>query len=471
MRIRILLFALLLVAAIFGLTLQPRSCFADTCPACGGSGYIACPACGGSGISGYTDVHGEVGAYGCERCGGVRGDPVYGTGRQGSGRIPCPTCGGSGQVQGQQSGQSSSSISSPARKPLVDKWKIFNEQKKKNEEQAKLKSEEFKKNNQEILNRMKGITENELGLKGADIAGEAGAGGLQVKTLFDKGSPGSAPVDTRVKGPSTLDVGKNVNFDAIKVQDGVPDPAQLKEDLLEDFPRALLERTAQPNKEAQEILGSFKTGEPQNPVKNIDNLAPGDVILVAPAPKKPFFGNIKYKFKEELLSKGINWLDRWGSNNWSSPASHAAVFLGERNGKRWYLDNTGAGSLIKEESEFLNEYGARNMDVATLVGQPLSQHEGEELWKGAHELRNTTTYWPSKLFNWSGDAGMVCSESSRWLLMRAGRRVPETQSENRKILGIDIGLNKKQFVTFSPSDFYENQQYFVVHQLGIQGKK
>ena len=55
--------------------------------------------------------------------------------------------------------------------------------------------------------------------------------------------------------------------------------------------------------------------------------------------------------------------------------------------------------------------------------------------------------------------------------MRAGRRVPETQSENKKILGIDVGLNKKQFVTFSPSDFYENQQYFVVHQLGIQGKK
>jgi hypothetical protein len=63
---------------------------------------------------------------------------------------------------------------------------------------------------------------------------------------------------------------------------------------------------------------------------------------------------------------------------------------------------------------------------------------------------------------------MVCSEASRWLLLRAGRRVPETRSENVKIKEIDTGLNKKQFVNFSPSDFYEEQQYFVVHQLGLQ---
>jgi hypothetical protein len=56
------------------------------------------------------------------------------------------------------------------------------------------------------------------------------------------------------------------------------------------------------------------------------------------------------------------------------------------------------------------------------------------------------------------------------LLLRAGRKVPETSSESKKILGKDTGLSKKQFVTFSPSDFYEEQQYFVVHQLSIQQK-
>jgi hypothetical protein len=54
--------------------------------------------------------------------------------------------------------------------------------------------------------------------------------------------------------------------------------------------------------------------------------------------------------------------------------------------------------------------------------------------------------------------------------MRAGRRVPETQSEDKKVLGVDIGLNKRILVNFSPSDFYEEQQYFIVHQLGMGQK-
>jgi hypothetical protein len=217
-------------------------------------------------------------------------------------------------------------------------------------------------------------------------------------------------------------------------------------------------------------MRSFKTGEPLSPVKNIDNLSVGDVILVAPAPLK------KAGLWDVWVSNGIQLLDRWGSDNWSSPASHAALFLGERNGKRWYLDNTSKGPIIKEEQTFLKEYGQRQMDVATLVGQPLSRHEGDEMWRGAHELRNTMTYWPSgvpnvgRTFTGSNDAGMVCSEASRWLLLRAGRRVPETKGQNAKILGIDTGLNKKQFVTFSPSDFYEEQQYFIIHQLGIKRK-
>jgi hypothetical protein len=205
--------------------------------------------------------------------------------------------------------------------------------------------------------------------------------------------------------------------------------------------------------------------------KDLRDLAPGDVILVAPVKLKPHLKDEDaHHLKEVLVSNAINLLDRWGSDNWSSPASHAAVFLGSRNGKSWYLDNTGIGPVIKEEKEFLKEYGQRKMDAARLVGQPLSQHEGEELWKGAHELRETTTYWPSKLPKpGSDEPGMVCSEASRWLLMRAGRGVPETQSGDKKILGVDTSLNKREFVTFSPSDFYEQHQYFVIHQLVIEG--
>ncbi len=260
---------------------------------------------------------------------------------------------------------------------------------------------------------------------------------------------------------------KKPDIGSVAVQRGVANPARLVRELLEPLPTVILLRTERPNAQAQLILRSFNMPELPDPVKNIADLSPGDVVLVAPWSLKD---RKKAGNWEVGLSNGINLLDKWGSNSLSPPASHAAIFLGERNGKRWYMDNTSSGTVIKEEKYFLKEYGARKMDVATLVGQPLSKHEGDELWKGAHELRNMTTYWPSGVPNVTGSAGMVCSESSRWLLMRAGRRVPETSSENAKIFGKDIGLNKKQFVDFSPSDFYEEEQYFVIHQLDIQGK-
>jgi hypothetical protein len=74
-------------------------------------------------------------------------------------------------------------------------------------------------------------------------------------------------------------------------------------------------------------------------------------------------------------------------------------------------------------------------------------------------LRNTTTYgiW--------ADKRMVCSETSRWVLLRAGRDVPQRTSDNARILGFDTGLNKGDFVKYSPADFYENYQYFVIQRL------
>jgi hypothetical protein len=54
--------------------------------------------------------------------------------------------------------------------------------------------------------------------------------------------------------------------------------------------------------------------------------------------------------------------------------------------------------------------------------------------------------------------------------MRAGRRVAETRSPDPKVLGVDIGVNKSQVVSFSPADFYDDQQYFLIHRLSIPGK-
>ena len=212
MKMRALFCVLLWITVVFGLTLQPRFCFADTCSACGGSGKVACPGCGGSGISGYVNVGGATGAYGCEQCGGIRGNPAQGTGSQGTGTIPCPACRGTGQVESQQSySEQPSSYDDNA-----NGQKALEEQQKKEQEDARLRQEEFEKNKQEVLKNMKGITENELGLKGIGTAsdtglkgvGEAGSGDLGLKTLFEKPSGNPPPVDTRVKGPSRLDIEK-----------------------------------------------------------------------------------------------------------------------------------------------------------------------------------------------------------------------------------------------------------------------
>jgi hypothetical protein len=93
---------------------------------------------------------------------------------------------------------------------------------RKQKEAAERRQAEFERAQREILNSMKGITGNELGLKGISTSedfglkgvGEMRTGDLGLKgvgetdlprTLFEKGTRDSAPVDTRAKGPSKLD--------------------------------------------------------------------------------------------------------------------------------------------------------------------------------------------------------------------------------------------------------------------------
>jgi hypothetical protein len=270
---------------------------------------------------------------------------------------------------------------------------------------------------------------------------------------------------------SVVDLSDNAHSYLVDVSIVKGVDAKLRHDLMAPLAQTVRERTALRNPQAQSLLNTRQTSAPPSPIKALANLSPGDVVLVAPWELKDVRAA---GVREVVTSIGINWLDRWASDNWSSPASHAATFLGERAGKRWYLDNTSDGPRIRDEKDFLKHYAMRQMDVATLVGQPLSRKEGEELWKAAHEMRNTTTYWPSRLSGvetpFTGQPGMVCSEASTWLLMRAGRRVAETRSPNPKFLGVDIGVNKNQVVSFSPADFYDDQQYFLIHRLSIPGK-
>jgi hypothetical protein len=183
---------------------------------------------------------------------------------------------------------------------------------------------------------------------------------------------------------------------------------------------------------------------------------------VAPVPFKDLN---KDNYKDVLISNSVNLIDRWGSKNWSSPASHVAVFLGDKNGKRWYMDNTSEhGPVIKEEQDFLKQYGERNMDVATLVGEPISPAEADAIFKAAHELREMGITFGI------GDKKMVCSEAGRWLLMRAGRYVPAAETPMPVVPTAGDFIVKEDLVKCSPADFYDNQEYFLIRPLNIQRK-
>ena len=145
----------------------PKGFEQDICPTCGGRGKIVCPVCQGSGYSGYVNVHGQQGAYGCERCGGVRGNPFTGQplGRKGTGYITCPTCGGTGHISVVKNESNENNQNADKQNALEEQHRIESEEQHlKDEEEQRHKLEEFEKSKQNTLKRMKGIITNELGL-------------------------------------------------------------------------------------------------------------------------------------------------------------------------------------------------------------------------------------------------------------------------------------------------------------------
>ena len=88
---------------------------------------------------------------------------------------------------------------------------------RKEAEEQKRRQIEFEQKKEEALKSMKGIAENELGLKGVSADNGLGlkgvgetSGELGLKTLFDKPNGPAPAVDSRVKGPSKLDAGSEL---------------------------------------------------------------------------------------------------------------------------------------------------------------------------------------------------------------------------------------------------------------------
>lgn len=212
------------------------------------------------------------------------------------------------------------------------------------------------------------------------------------------------------------------------------------------------QRLDEPNRWCSSICASLKTKEPPLPGKGFNELQPGDVLLICP--------------DGSLTSKGISLLD-------GAAASHTLIYLKEVNGKKLFLDNVsglqageaaGVGPHIITGEQYLKLYGQREANVATLTAQPLNQREAAKLWAAARELgikelsdeRKKSNNWIDKTdYGLYGNDNMVCSEASRWALIKAGRWIQTTRSPLKKLAGVD----------YSPADFFSDDQNFLITPL------
>lgn len=222
----------------------------------------------------------------------------------------------------------------------------------------------------------------------------------------------------------------------------------------------IAQRLVPPNPWSNAIARSLKAKVPPLPPKAFDQLQIGDVLLVAPRDDISFDAWTGHYIR--LADKLTSWDSR-------SRASHALLFVREVKGVKLFLDNNpGQGSRTKTEEQVLAEYAGRGMDVARprgiSVAQPVSKLDADKLWAAAREqgIKGLAEY-RSKADNWVdttdfgifGDDNMVCSETARWALMKAGLDIPETRSPIKKLIGIYFGL----------ANFYTDEQTFLVTPL------
>lgn len=209
------------------------------------------------------------------------------------------------------------------------------------------------------------------------------------------------------------------------------------------------------------LYTSLKTNAPPPLAgKTFNQLKPGDVLLIDKDTSKL------------SLSYWINKGDEILSSTKSSTASHTLIYLKSINGKKMFLDNVPfTGARIISEDEFVYMYGSRDAKVASLtnVAEPLSEKDGEKLYQIARELADKELKKQSdesKNFIRGSTYGvkgtdMVCSEASRWVLIKAGYEIPDTEDEVKKFIGMD----------YSPADFCKSKYFMVTPLYSVPVKK
>uniref|UniRef100_A0A831UF25 Uncharacterized protein n=1 Tax=Geobacter metallireducens TaxID=28232 RepID=A0A831UF25_GEOME len=211
------------------------------------------------------------------------------------------------------------------------------------------------------------------------------------------------------------------------------------------------DRLREPNKTAGAIQRALMAKVPPLPGKTFSQLQSGDVLLIEPED-----GRLK---NLNPITLGDNAATAGGNKSF---ASHTVIYLKEVNGTKLFLDNQpGEGPRIITEKDFLNKYGQRGMDVATMgkLAEPLTPEEGEALYRAAMAMHKQNYQKASN--NWWGgtDYGVVgkdvvCSEADWALIRNTGKFLPKSFNRTKVEYGID----------FSPADYY-NSPYFVVTPL------
>ena len=231
---------------------------------------------------------------------------------------------------------------------------------------------------------------------------------------------------------------------------------------------AILKRLEANNPDCDNLYKSLKTNVPPPPaIKTFANLEIGDVILIDRGSKSE---TDLLNAKDKLLSYAINAADELGSGTTISKASHSLIYLKEINGKKMFLDNVpDKGPHIISEDEYLYLYGNKEANVAQLaqlahLAQPLQKEQYEKVYEVARKLADDQSKMNNEQIKNSpwikgskyGLVGsdMVCSESSRWVLIQAGFKIPGTDDKLKQKVGVD----------FSPADFCKSE-YFIITPL------
>jgi hypothetical protein len=237
----------------------------------------------------------------------------------------------------------------------------------------------------------------------------------------------------------------------------------------------IADRLKTDNEQAKKLLQRLESKVPfpgdEKFNTSLKDLKPGDVLLF-----EPRYTNLSDKIQGVgvVLADGVGELLGTGSVN-ESKISHTITFLKEENGKRLYMDNMpNEGPVIIDETEMKKRYTGRDASVAQLqnsyMAAPLNEEEAKKLWDKAKEmstqnieLRKSQGYnsdmvdWENTMYGAWGKNNVVCSEASWGLIRATGRDLPLSKSWVSVTGGVD----------FSPSDFYNYKQNFLIKKINL----